>query len=101
MGTVLLQGSGDGRSTYTTLWSKSGDEGGGWCGANVSVKRGEVRWLESRGQRWQGEGVTYFGSSLMIPSIKLGSSMSMAAVSGGSLPSSIGLRNSKAGQNGG
>ena len=29
-GTALLQGSGDGRSTYTTLWSNSGDGGGLW-----------------------------------------------------------------------
>ena len=37
MGTALLQGSDDGGSTYTTLWSKSENQGNAWYGAVVSI----------------------------------------------------------------
>ena len=36
MGTVKLAGSDDGGSTYTTLWSKSGNEGNAWFSATVA-----------------------------------------------------------------
>ena len=37
MGTALLQGSGDGGATYTTLWSKSGDQSNAWYGADLDI----------------------------------------------------------------
>ena len=37
MGTALLQRSTDGGSTYTTLWSKSGNRGDVWQGANCTL----------------------------------------------------------------
>ena len=37
MGTVELQGSNNGGSTYTTLWSKSGNQGTGWKGAELTI----------------------------------------------------------------
>ena len=37
MGTALLQGSADGGSTYTTLWSNSGNQGDAWYAADVSM----------------------------------------------------------------
>ena len=45
MGAVLLQGSDDGGSTYTTLWSKTGNQGSGWFGATVSISSGYPQWL--------------------------------------------------------
>ena len=46
MGAVLLQGSGDGGSTYTTLWSKSGNQGNAWYGADMSIGSGYLKWLQ-------------------------------------------------------
>ena len=46
MGTALLQGSDDGGSTYTTLWSKSGNQGNAWYGADVSIGSGYPQWLK-------------------------------------------------------
>jgi hypothetical protein len=46
MGAVLLQGSDDGGSTYTTLWSKSGNQGNAWYGADVSIGSGYPQWLQ-------------------------------------------------------
>ena len=37
IGNVVLQGSDDGGSTYTTLWSKSGNLGDSWYGATVNI----------------------------------------------------------------
>lgn len=37
IGDVVLQGSDDGGSTYTTLWSKSGNLGDSWYGATVNI----------------------------------------------------------------
>ena len=46
MGTALLQGSDDGGSTYTTLWSKSGNQGNAWYSAGVSIGTGYPQWLK-------------------------------------------------------
>ena len=45
MGTVWLQGSNDGGSTYTNMWSKSGNLGNSWQGADVSVGTAGTQWL--------------------------------------------------------
>jgi hypothetical protein len=42
MGTALLQGSDDGGSTYTTLWSKSGNHGDAWKSADVGIGSGGI-----------------------------------------------------------
>ena len=39
-GSVMLAGSSDGGTTFTTLWSKSGDQGGAWVVASVQLKVG-------------------------------------------------------------
>ena len=48
MGTVLLQGSAsvdDDGSSYTTLWSKSGNSGNSWLSATVRVSSSGYDWL--------------------------------------------------------
>ena len=46
MGTALLQGSDDGGLTYSTLWSKSGNQGDAWYGGGVSIGSGYPQWLK-------------------------------------------------------
>jgi hypothetical protein len=44
MGTAEVQGSADG-SSYTTLWTRSGDQGSAWSSAAVDASGGSYTWL--------------------------------------------------------
>ena len=60
MGTVLLQGSAsvdDDGSSYTTLWSKSGNSGNSWLSATVRVSSSGYDWLRFH----YTSGTSYYG----------------------------------------
>ena len=47
MGWASLMGSSDGGSSYTTLWSKSGNQGDAWYSADVTIGGGGFpQWLK-------------------------------------------------------